>query len=183
MNLSDIAYKPRQASVRIVFDDGLAQAVESARAAYQAQKREEAKPGQGLSSKLPKLQDAIDAAEQAADDAAVQFTFQAVGRKVLSDLVAACPPTSGQLERWKESVRAAPLVSRSAPEFDYEKFAPLLIEAALIEPAPKKGEIKALWESEDGWSDAIWAELWATAWKVNQEATTRPTLGTGSAQT
>jgi hypothetical protein len=183
VNLTDITYKPRRASVRIVFDDDLAQAVESTRAAYQAQKREEAKPGQGLGSKLPQLQEAIDAAENAADEAAVEFTFQAVGRKILSDLVAACPPTSGQLERWKESVRAAPLVARSAPEFDYEKFAPLLIEAALVDPVPKRGEIGSLWEADDGWSDAIWAALWETAWKVNQEATTRPTLGTGSRPT
>lgn len=183
MDLAGIKYKPRQASVRIVFDDELRQAVDSARAAFNAQKREEAKPGQGLGSKLPELEEAIQAAEKAADDAAVEFVFQAVGRKVLADLVAACPPTSGQLDRWKESVRAAPLVARGAPEFDYEKFAPLLIEAALVEPRPKKGEIKALWESDDGWSDAIWVELWNTAWKVNQEATTRPTFGIGSEQT
>lgn len=183
MKLSDIAYTPRQASVRIVFDDELVQAVEAARAAYRFQEREEAKPGQGLGSKLPELEVAVTAAEAAADAAAVTFTFRAVGRKTLADLVSACPPTSDQLELWKASVRAAPLVAGSAPQFDYEKFAPLLIEASLIDPAPKKGEIRSLWESEDGWSDAIWAELWAAAWRVNQEATTRPTLGTGSEPT
>lgn len=183
MGLGGITYTPRQATVRIVFDDGLRQTLDQARARYAAQVREEAKPGQGLGSKLPELQEQVDAAEAAADAAAVSFTFQAVGRKVLADLVADCPPTTVQLERWKESVRAAPLVARGAPEFDYEKFAPLLIEAALVDPKPDKGEIVRLWGSEDGWSDAIWGALWNAAWKVNQEATTRPTFGTGSEQT
>lgn len=180
MTLKSLGYKPREQTVRIVFDDSLRRAADAAKDAVVRQRREEAKDGQGLGSQVPELEEAWREAEAAADEAAVSFTFRAVGRRRLADLVAECPPTAEQLERWKERVRTSPVLATAAPEFDYERFAPRLIAASLVEPAAAPGEVLELWDAEDGWSDAVWAELWKAAWEVNQEAATRPTSGTGT---
>lgn len=168
MSLKDLGYKARQSSVKIIFDDDVRAELEEANAAL-AQWL--SRPDQTLSADHEKR---VDEAKTAADKAAVLFTFRALPRHRIADMVASCPPTSKQLERWRESQRATPLVPRAAPEFDYEQFAPLLIGASLIEPATTEAEVVDMWERGD-WSDAIWTELWNTAWKVNQEVSTRPT--------
>lgn len=166
--------------MRIVMDDSLRRAAEAAKEAVVRQRREEAKDGQGLGSQVPALEEAWREAEAAADEAAVSFTFRAVGRRRLADLVAECPPSADQLERWKDRVKTSPLLATAAPEFDYERFAPRLIAVSMVEPESSLDEVLELWEDDDGWSDAIWAELWRVAWDVNQEASTRPTSGTGT---
>lgn len=182
MTLKDLGYKPRQASVRIVLDDNLRQQVEHAFARITHQKLEESKDGQGLGSKLPALQAELEEAERTADESAVTFVFQALPRRRIADLVTACPPSETQLARWKESVRAAPLVARPVPEFDWDRFAPRLIAACMTSPSTTEGEVLEMWEDGD-WSDAVWEQLWKAAWSVNQEVSTRPTFGTDSKPT
>jgi hypothetical protein len=179
--LKDLGYKPRRASVRIVLDDSLRQATERARADYALQKLEEGKPDQGLPSELPELRQRVEETEAAADQAAVEFVFEALPRRRIAELVHECPPTTDQLDRWKISAKATPLLVRPAPEWDYETFAPRLIAASLVSPEAAAGEVVEMWETGD-WSDAIWEELWQTAWSVNQEVATRPTFGSGSAK-
>jgi hypothetical protein len=70
-------------------------------------------------------------------------------------------------------------MTRPAPEFDYQAFAPRLIAASLVEPESSVDEVVDMWENDD-WSDAIWGALWNKAWSVNQEVSTRPTYGTGT---
>lgn len=173
MSLKDLAYKPRQASVKVVLDDTIREELDQARTALSRGRREDAKPDKGLTSDLARLEKAFEEAETAADKAAVSFTFKALPRHRVAEMVAECPPTSTQLDRWKEAQRATPLVARPAPEWDYEKFAPLLIGASMVDPASSETEVVEMWENGD-WSDAIWSELWNVAWKVNQEVSTRP---------
>jgi hypothetical protein len=92
LSLKALGYKPRQATVRVILDDSLRRDVEDARAAYEAQRRQEAKPDQGLASDLPELQKRIDAAEAAADEAAATFVFEAIPRHQIAAFVAECPP-------------------------------------------------------------------------------------------
>src|SRR5690606_12227727 len=126
-------------------DDTLRVAVEDAREAVRRQRAEEAKDGQGLSSKLPELEERLREAEAAADEAVVSFTFRAVGRKQLDDLVRECPPSPEQLERWRETTRTSPLLAGGAPEYDPSTFYPRLIAASLVEPEATSDEVLAEW--------------------------------------
>lgn len=177
MSLKDLNYKPRRNTVRILFDDSVRQELEEARVNL---KREQARKDRGLDS-APEQR--LEKAEAAAEEAAVSFVFEAIPRAELAALIADCPPTSKQLEQWKEEDRNNPLVVIPAPEFDYEKFPPRLIAASLVEPETSETEVLELWE-EGEWSDAIWNELWKTAWdKTNRGVSTLPTSGIGSAKT
>jgi len=173
VSLKDLDYKPRQASVKVVLDDTIREQLDQARSALTRGRRDDAKPDKGLSSELAQLKKAVEEAETAADKAAVHFAFKALPRHRVAEMVAECPPTSTQLDRWKESQKATPLVARPAPEWDYEKFAPLLIGASMVDPESSASEVLEMWEKGD-WSDAIWTQLWNVAWKVNQEVSTRP---------
>jgi hypothetical protein len=182
MGLRDLNYKPRSASKRIILDDGLRVAVEEARVALNDQRQIDLRGEGGLGSPLAELEQRLVDAEAAADEAAVTFTFQAIPRHRIAELVAECPPTTEQLERWMQAVRAMPLVNRTPPEADDAKYAPRLIAASLIEPESSDAEVLEMWETGD-WSDAIWAELYDLALSVNQEVSTRPTFGTGIKRT
>lgn len=177
MSLRDLGYKPRRSVVRIILDDSVRQEVEAARAHL---KREVARPDRGLSSDAEKR---VQDAEAAAEEAAVSFVFEAVPRAKLAELIAACPPTTEQLDQWKEEDRNNPLVVIPAPEFDIDLFPPRLIAASLVEPETTEEEVVEMWQSGE-WSDSIWGELWKTAWdKTNRGVTTLPTFGIGTAKT
>ena len=177
MSLKDLGYKPRRNTKRIVLDDSLRVELDEARAAL---KRELARQDRGLSNDAEKR---LEEAEAAADKAAVSFVCEAIPRRRLSELIADCPPTSEQLERWKEEDRNNPLLVIPAPEFDYQKFPPRLIAASLVEPETNEDDVLEMWESGD-WSEAIWDELWKLAWvETNKGVTTLPTSGIGSAKT
>lgn len=173
MGLADLAYKPRQATVRIVFDDTLRQQADDARKALAAQRRVESQDGQGLSSKIPELEEALTAADAAADEAAVSFVFQAIPRHQLAALVAECPPSADELDDWREQANRS-ILAGGAPNWSTKTFPPRLIAASLVEPETTQSEVLKLWD-EGGWSEAIWNRLWDAAWSVNQEASTRPT--------
>ena len=168
VSLKDLGYKPRTRGVRIIFDDPVRAELEDARTAL---KRWLGRPDQTLSADHEKR---VEEAETAAEKAAVLFTFRALPRHRVADMIAQCPPTVEQLDRWKDALRAAPLVNRSAPAFDIDKLTPLLIGASIIEPAATESDIQDMWERGD-WSDAIWTALWDAAWDVNEVAFTLPT--------
>lgn len=171
MGLRELGYKPRETTVRILLDDSVRRGLLDAAAGLAAQHKKEKQPGQGLGSKVPDLETELEEANAAADEAAVSFTFKALGRRKFKDLVNACPPTPETLERWKNTRFLG-----SAPEFELEKFMPRLVAASLVEPQTSESEVVELWEDPDeGWSDAVWAELYDAAWKVNQEVSTLPT--------
>lgn len=177
MSLKDLNYKPRRNTVRIIFDDTVRGELEEARAELVRAKN---RNDRGLESGPEQR---FEKAEAAAEGAAVSFVFEAIPRPKLAELVAACPPTSAQLERWKEEDRNNPLVVIPAPEFDIDTFPPRLIAASLVEPETTEDEVVEMWETGE-WSDAIWTKLWETAWdKTNRGISTLPTSGIGSAKT
>lgn len=177
MSLKDLGYKPRRNTKRIILDDTLRVGLLEARAAL---KRELNRKDRGLTNDAEMR---LEEAEAAAETAAVSFVCEALPRHRLAELVAACPPTSQQLEKWKEEDRNSPLLVIPSPEFDYDKFPPRLIAASLVEPETTEAEVLEMWESGD-WSDAIWDELWKLAWnETNKGVTTLPTSGIGSAKT
>lgn len=173
MGLKDLDYKPATKTVRIVFDDTLVKNLEDARRRLAAEKRRD-DPALGTEA-----QDAVDAAEAAADEAAVDFTFQAIPRHEMAELVAQCPPSSDELATWKEQSKGS-LLAGNAPAWSTDTFPPKLIGASLVKPETTIDEVQELWD-EGSWSEAIWNKLWEACWSVNQETTTRPTSGIGSA--
>jgi hypothetical protein len=168
MGLKDLTYKPRTASDRIILDDDIRAHLEAVQVAYK-RGRDADKNAEELSSKIPELESALADAEAAADEAAVTFTCKALPRRQWDELVAACPPSSEDL-------------ARQYLAWDYDKFAPRLIGASLVEPESSVDEVVEMWEQGE-WSDAIWTRLWNLAFGVNQEVSTRPTYGIGSAKT
>ena len=179
MGLRDLRYTPRRTTLRLILDDNVRSDLEAAREEAKA----ESKRGDADLASAGKAARRLEKAEAAADEAAVSFVFEAIPRIKLADLIEACPPTSEQLERWKEKDRNNPLVSIPPPEFDYEKFAPRLIAASLVEPATTEEEAVELWE-EGAWTDSIWSALWIAAWdRTNQAVTALPTFGIGSKKT
>jgi hypothetical protein len=177
VSLKDLGYKPRRNVKQIILDDTLRVELEEARAAL---KLEKARPDRGLSSEAEQR---VEAVEAAAREAAVSFVFEALSRPQLAALIADCPPSLAQLEKWKEEDRNNPLLVIPAPEFDYEKFPPRLIAASLVEPETTEAEVLEMWESGE-WPEAVWDELWKTAWnETNRGVSTLPTLGIGSVKT
>lgn len=179
MGLRDLKYAPRRTTLRLILDDNVRVELEAAQASAKA---EAGRIDADLASAGTAAR-RLEKAEAAADKAAVSFVFEAIPRIKLAELIEACPPTTAQLERWKEKDRNNPLVSIPPPEFDYERFAPRLIAASLVEPETTQDEAVELWE-EGSWGDSIWIALWVAAWdKTNQAASTFPTFGTGSKKT
>ena len=177
MSLKDLGYKPRRNSRRIILDDTLRVKLIEARAAL---KRELNRKDRGLTNDAEQR---VEDAEAAAEEAAVSFVCEALPRHKLAELIVDCPPTSAQLNKWKEEDRNNPLLVIPAPEFDYDKFPPRLIAASLVEPETTEAEVLEMWETGE-WSDAIWDELWKLAWnETNKGVTTLPTSGIGSAKT
>lgn len=177
MGLKDLAYEPRKTTLRLILDDNIRIELGEAEAAAR-QGRDD--PTLGTETAATQR---LDEAKAAAESGAVTFIFQALPRPKLAELVAACPPTAAQLERWKEEDRNNPLIVVPSPEFDYEKFAPRLIAASMVEPASTEAEVVEMWE-EGSWSDAVWGALWKAAWdRTNQQVSVLPTSGTGSGKT
>lgn len=181
MGLKDLGYKPREASTSIIMDEGAARALDEATAAYAYYRSQ----GHGDLAGEKELADALKAAEEAADEASVTFRFRAKPRVKVEALVAKCPPSTEELARWKQQAQAQPLVTKAPPQFDWYEFAPRLIAMSMVEPEASEAEVLAMWDddSDEAWSDAVWEELWRTAWAVNQQVSTRPTFGNDSKQT
>lgn len=181
MALKDLGYVAREAATNIVFDDEARRELDAAATAL----AQYAQRADGDLAELNRLQERLDAAQAAADATTVVFRFRARSRRAIADLVAECPPSSDQLERWQAQARAQPLVTKAAPEFDWDKFAPRLIAMSMVEPVTDEAEVLAMWndDSDSAWSDAIWEALWDAAWSVNQQITTRPTFANDSEQT
>jgi hypothetical protein len=177
VSLRDLTYKPRRSTKRIILDDTVREELVDAQAALRVELR---RNDRGLTSDA---EERVQLAEAAADSAAVSFVCEALPRHRLADLIAACPPSPAQLEKWKDEDRNSPLIVVPAPEFDYERFPPRLIAASLVEPETTEAEVLQMWESGD-WSDAIWDELWKLAWnETNKGVSTLPTSGIGSVKT
>jgi hypothetical protein len=177
MALKDLKYAPRRTTLRLILDDNVRAELEAARTASKTNTDHDDLSSAGESTRR------LEEAEAAAEEAAATFVFEAIPRVKLQEMIADCPPTSEQLDRWKEKDRNNPLVSIEPPKFNYDKFAPRLIAKSLVEPETSESEVVEMWEDGE-WGDAIWAALWVAAWdKTNLEVSVFPTSGIGSKKT
>jgi hypothetical protein len=185
--LSDISSilarrKPRRASVRLSLDGELESRIGELRNQIKRAKARDAM-NQGFVSDVAKLEAELAELVVQADDGATEFVFQAITRSALEELKREHPTTPEQWERYRESVQDVPVMiglNMQAPEFDWVGMAPALLAACAVEPKMTLGEAQALW---DTLSDAEAAQLFDAAWKVNQQAATRPFSGTDTVTT
>lgn len=117
--------------------------------------RDQVDGGEALAPAVARrLQDA----EQRADTSRVQFVLQAVSHTRYQELRAEHPPTAEQL------------AADPAAPFDADSFAPVLVHAQLLEPAPASAEeFAAFW---DELADGQLNRLWASAVAVQLQITT-----------
>lgn len=133
----------------------------------------------------PRLRSQLSELQEAAEAAAVPFTFTEINRRQYRALIEACPPTD---PKWK---------------WDEDKFAPLLIAASCSQPdlttIPRADFVRLLapgvnaddlaehagpaFEIWDGWSEAAAYVLYGTAYGVNAQATNIPFSVTATART
>jgi hypothetical protein len=169
------ARKPRTRRVRFLFDGDLADEIERTRSAV----RRAVAEGSALqSADVREHQTKLEELEAAAEAATVEFVFHAIARSKLDALTAAHPPTDEQWARYRERVKANPLLS--PPEFDPEAFAPSLIAAACFEPKMSEGEASDLWA---GLSDGEAGRLFEAAWAVQKHGSDRPLSQSGTSGT
>ena len=174
MSVADIlaSRKPRTRRVRFLFDGDLADEIDRTRSAV----RRAVADGSAIqSTEVRDLQTKLDELEAAADAATVEFVFHAIPRSKLDELSAAHPPTEDQWSRYRERVKANPLLS--PPEFDPESFAPSLIAVASADPKMSEAEAAELWA---GLSDGEAGRLFDAAWSVQKHGSDRPLSQSGT---
>jgi hypothetical protein len=111
----------------------------------------------------PAVAKELQQAEERADGSRVAFTLEAISHTAYRELIATFPAGKEQLER------QAAEGGEQWP-FDPDTFAPALVQAQLIEPAPGSDEdFQAFW---DGLSDGQLRQLWLTALGVQMQVTT-----------
>jgi predicted transcriptional regulator len=139
----------RTASKRLVQDGALLSEIEETRHLLQLARRAEARNPQGLASEVPRLERQLsELAERAATEAAL-FVVEAIPADTFDDIKRQHPPTSQDLERWREQAKANPFAPM--PEWNYRTMGPDLLEACLVEPGWSRAEIAEWWrEASEG---------------------------------
>jgi hypothetical protein len=156
------ARKPKRRRVRLLLDGVLSSELERTRREVALSSTLDKSDQNDLDARLTEL-------TSQADEASKEFEFQAISRAELERLKSEFPPSEDQWDRYKTQVRANPLLS--APDFDPEALAPVLMAACCVDPVMTRAEAEQVWDSL---SDGEAAVLFEAAWSVNQEATTRP---------
>ncbi|MGE7432754.1 hypothetical protein [Kitasatospora sp. NPDC001175] len=102
-------------------------------------------------------------ARTAVEDSQVAFTLQAISHRAYQDLRREHPATREQIENAKSRGEAE-------PAFDPDSFAPALVRAQLLDPAPAdEAEFIAFWREL---SDGQLSRLWSAALAVQLQITT-----------
>lgn len=112
-------------------------------------------------SRLKTAQDAYAKAEQNLKDNSVEVVFRSIGRPRYDELRKKCPPTEKQVEEHKREYGFP-------PEYDAEKFAPLVIAASCVQPEMTPEEVESLL-TEYGWNAGEYARLFNLAIAVNTQ--------------
>lgn len=116
----------------------------------------------GGEPQAPAVAKELQAAEDRADASRVPFTLEAIPHTRYRELIAEHPASKEQLER------QAAEGGEQWP-FDPDAFAPALVQAQLVEPAPgDEDEFEVFW---GGLSDGQMRQLWLTALGVQMQAT------------
>lgn len=150
------AYRPQSRSVRVIVDGSvlaeLDRLEDELKDAQQVDRRENRPP------EAPGIARRIEELRAAAHASAVEFTFQAVGRRQWSDLLAQHPPTPEQLAE----ARAA---DQSPPEFNPETFPAAAVAASCTSPEGMTAD-KAQ-RIFDGWAIAQTGAIWSACLAAN----------------
>lgn len=139
----------RTASKRLVQDGALLSEIEETRHLLQLARRSEVHNPQGLASEVPRLERKLsELAERAAAEAAL-FVVTAIPADDFDEVKRQHPPTSQDLERWREQARVNPFAPM--PEWNYRTMGPDLLEACLVEPDWSRTEVEEWWrEASEG---------------------------------
>lgn len=155
------AKKPVTKSVRIVLDPDVGVQYNEAKLAYDnAKVMSDAVPAdKALRATANGASDAFDAALEAIEENSVLFTFRALARTGLDDIIAEHPPTPKQKKAAEQRGEEA--------NWNSDTFPPALMAACCIEPELTPEDAQEMWDSPD-WNQAELLSLFATALEVQQ---------------
>lgn len=135
----------RQASRRIVTDGRLLGEIEQLQDTLKQAKQAERFNSRGLADESPRLeQQLVELARQAAESS-VLFVVEGLPAEEFDNLTRKHPPSSQQLERFREEVKAKPWVEM--PEWDPQALSLDLLAACLVEPKWSSDELEKFWRS------------------------------------
>lgn len=134
---------------------------------------------ESLGTKIPGLERQIQELEAEIIGNAVEFHFQAIGRRRLQELKNEFPPSEAQWIEYREVRQIDPTVQ--PPTFDDKAIMPKLIaectyDAGYEDKAFTVPEATLLW---DDLSDGEAAQIQQAVWEVNGEAAVVPLSGSG----
>jgi hypothetical protein len=152
------AKQPRRITVGVFLDESLADRLDAAVLAKHQALAADAPPAD-----VEPLQAAVTAAQEALDEATMWFTFAGLGRSAFARLIDEHPPTPQQLAD-------AEKISRAAPTFDPDTFAPALLAASCVSPAGLGVEDFLAIYSDPAWNVEELGSLFAAALSVNGQA-------------
>lgn len=164
----------RTASKRIVTDGRVLGEIDQLRHTLKlAQQTEKWNPQVGENSVGALERRLTELAEKAADDS-LEVTVQALPGEEFDDIARRHPPSSEQLDRWREQARVFPLAEM--PEWNAATMGPDLLAACLVEP--KWSEV--WWK---GLSKGIQNQLWNLALSVQVAGADLPFFNAATATT
>lgn len=123
----------------------------------------------------PQLREELEELQEHAHESAVQFTFQAVGRKHYRELIDAHPPDDEDRER-----ALAQFGDRRLARWHSDTFVPALIAACVVEPAMTEEQAQTLW---DEWDLSVAELIGGMAVSVNEGETKVPPIVSGTGRT
>lgn len=114
------------------------------------------------------LEAAVEAAKAELEENSQEFSFRALGRRQLDELVKKHKPTADEVKEFQRLVKLNPAQAANG-ELPYNQttLPPELIHLACIDPVFSFEEAQELWDS-DSWSDAELAMILNAAWAVNK---------------
>ncbi len=152
--------KPPVQSVYIITDDELAEEyarIESEYSSARLSLTVNATPD--ANKRFEAIEADFDEVQDRVKDNSLKFTFKALNRRRLEELMEELPPTAKQKKQAKELDQDI--------AFDTDKFPPALLSASLIEPKLSVEEATELWNSDD-WTQGELLMLFNTSMEVNQ---------------
>lgn len=153
--------KPATATLRIVLDSDLAEAVETAEADLEVARRTGA-----LDPEVEKAEAAYAEAVEAAEGASVQIVLKAIGRKRFKELEAEHPARPEDDEEHRELTKDPndPNSKGQPAPYNPETFAPALFAETVTSPKMTAEE----WaETTDEWTENEFMVLWIATQSVN----------------
>lgn len=150
----------RRRSVWVPLDAELAHRIQELERDLREAKRLDAR--EHRTPQAPVIQAELDDLYGQADRAAVQFTFEELGRADFRALIAEHPDPTGKT-RWNE-----------------DTFAPALIAACCVEPEMELEDAEAIWNE---WAQSSVWPLFATAWELNEGKVEVPFFGRNTSET